>query len=209
MAGMDGFVHTCETDRSEKKRYKSSLFESSFSQEEQAIIWDFYVTRSISGASSQSFSVTDFGWKTTQSKTNGYPAIEEKMATIASFDNGFCMIRSSTIKDTLKAMDLSGENICVEHPRAVLKQNYKISCDENEKMQFDSSATESRFVCLFRHIRNAFAHGNTYFFENGSILLEDYEGKNTITCSMVIKHEVLMEWIYAIDFSEKYYKRNG
>ena len=51
---------------------------------------------------------------------------------------------------------------------------------------------------MFTHIRNAFAHGNTYFFENGNVLLEDKDG-NKITARILIAVQTLVDWIRLID----------
>lgn len=59
-----------------------------------------------------------------------------------------------------------------------------------------------KIKCLFRHIRNAFAHGNTYFFENENVLLEDKDGKK-VTARILIPQQALLEWTGIIDKSRK------
>ena len=44
--------------------YKKSINESSFSSEQIAMIWDFYVTKSIAASASQKRTPADYGKKT-------------------------------------------------------------------------------------------------------------------------------------------------
>ena len=57
---------------------------------------------------------------------------------------------------------------------------------------------------VLTHIRNAFAHGNTYFFDNGNVMLED-KNKGIITARIIIKQQTLLDWIFIIDKEKKYY----
>lgn len=202
MAGMKGFRHNCMTEKhcKEKNTFKNSIF--SYAQID--MIWDLYVTHSICGTSKLERNICDYGWNNTNSKTNGYTAIERFLTEKAGLQDNLCFIRSKTCKDTLSAMDLANDKICINHPRAVLLQKYSISTDENEKINFSGDG-ENHITCLMRHIRNAFAHGNTYFFDNGFLLLEDCDGR-TITAAILIKQETLIDWIKIIDKNGSYYE---
>lgn len=57
---------------------------------------------------------------------------------------------------------------------------------------------------ILTHIRNAFAHGNTYFFENGNTLLED-KNRNIITARILLKLQTLLDWIGLIDKEQRFY----
>jgi hypothetical protein len=162
MAGMTGFTHCCNDAKIEKSQYNLSLKESGFTDDQIKIIWDFYVSRSFAAHTEAPISLESYGWHNTQSKTDGLPALENELAAAAELSS-FCIIRSKTIKDTLGQMDLSNERICVSHSRAVLAQSFTYEPDENENVKIKSS--ESRIDAIFRHIRNSFAHGNTYFFQ--------------------------------------------
>ena len=120
---------------------------------------------------------------------------EKELAENAGIES-FYMIRTKTIKDTLILLGLGNRTIYIEHPRAVLTQKYSVNVDEKENMQLKSE--ESRVKCLFRHIRNSFAHGNTYFFENDMMLLEDKD-KNTITARILMPRKSLLSWIDIVD----------
>lgn len=203
MAGMNGFSHHCSETKVSKTAYKKSLTDSPFSYAQIDMLWDFYVTHTISGGSGLGRSVSDYGWKKDDNKKDGYPALEKELIAKAGLSNNICFIRSTTCKDTLSAMDLSNDEICIEHPRAVLLQKYSTTVDENEKISF-SGGGENHVNCLFRHIRNSFAHGNTYFFENGTVLLEDKENSK-ITDEILIIQKTLLDWIKIIDKDEEYY----
>ena len=202
MAGMNGFEHSCSLEKTIISEYKKALKDSQYSFVQIDMIWDFYVTHAISGNSGQKRELPDYGWKKTENGELGYDALEKRLAIIAGIEK-FCFIRSKSCKDTLKAMDLSNDRICVEHPRAVLLQNFSTTVDENEKIQF-AGGGENRITCLFRHIRNAFAHGNTYFFDNEMMLLEDRDGKTT-TAKILIRMKTLLDWIQILDKDQKFY----
>lgn len=203
MAGKIGFEHHCTGEKVSKIENKKSLKDSLFSHAQIDMIWDFYVTHAICGGSGLERSVIDYGWTKDDKKSSGYPAIEKALFDIADLSRKICFIRAKTCKDTLTAMDLSEDLICVNHERAVLLQNYNISIDENDTIQF-SGGGENHVNCLFRHIRNALAHGNTYFFDNGMVLLEDKDNSK-ITASILIKQQSLLDWIRVIDKEEKFY----
>lgn len=204
MAGMIGFEHKCSEIKVSKSANKKSLKDSPFSYAQIDMIWDFYVTHTISGGTGLERTVLDYGWDNTNNKTTGYRAVENELFSSSYFEK-ICFIRARKCNDTLGAMDLSNEMICVSHPRAVLLQNFDIVIDENESISYNSSSSsESKLTALFRHIRNAFAHANTYFFDNGMMLLEDKDGKK-ITAEILIKQQTLLDWIKIIDKDEKYY----
>lgn len=205
MAGMIGFVHRCTSNKVSKSDYKKSLKNSPFSFEQIDIIWDFYVTHTLGGGSGMGRVITDYGWNKNDNKTDGISALEKKLIQEASFQNSICFIRSKNCKETLSSMDLANDLICIEHPRAVLLQNYNITVDENEHIKFSGGgSSENHLTCLFRHLRNSFAHGNTYFFDNGFTLLEDKDGSR-ITAIILIQQQTLLDWIRIIDKNKKYY----
>ena len=65
---------------------------------------------------------------------------------------------------------------------------------------------ESRIKALFRHMRNSFAHGNTYFFDNNMVLLEDKDG-GKITATILLPVHSLVDWIFIVDKNGNYYSR--
>lgn len=195
MSGMKGFSHSCSSSKVKYTDFKGSLKDSAFDDADVSLIWDFYVTHAFSGGSGQEITLESYGWNDKDADLNRLESLLMKSAGVSAL----CCIRATTIKDTLGACDMSNEMICIEHPRIVLQQKYSISINENEKIKFGGgSGTENRIKCLFRHIRNAFAHGNTYFFENGNVLLEDKDGTK-VTARILIPQQALLEWIGIID----------
>lgn len=195
MAGMKGYSHKCNLKKYDYTSCKRTINNAGYTDSEIKQIWEFYVTKSIAEQSSQSVKLENYGWDQTQNKKTGYPALEALLAKEAK-DCLFCFVRAKTIKDTLSEMDLANNIICIDHPRAVLRQNFSYSHDENETVSLSSK--EGRIVCLMRHIRNSFAHGNTYFLPNDNILLEDFETKN-VTAKILIPQRALLSWITIID----------
>ena len=201
MADKAGFVHSCSDAKIEMSLYHLALKESGFTENQINILWDFYVSRSFAAATGNPISLETCGWDDSQSKTNGFPALEFELAS-ASGISSFCIIRNKTIKDTLSQMDLANDRICISHPRAVLTQNFTYESDENEIVKIKS--TESRINAIFRHIRNSFAHGNTYFFPNGNCLLIDKDRTKT-TAAILIPKQSLWDWISIVDRKKAYY----
>lgn len=81
-------------------------------------------------------------------------------------------------------------------------QDFSTLIDENENIKLENK--ENHILCLMRHIRNTFAHGNTYFFDNDNMLLEDKDGEK-ITASILISKRSLLDWIKIIDKDSKFY----
>lgn len=203
MSGMKGFVHSCTEKTINKKAYGCSLKNSSFTDLEINMIWDFYVARSFAASTNNAISLKAYGWDTSTGKTSGLPALEKALAQNAGITS-FAIIRYKTIKDTLQAMGLSDDYICITHPRAVLTQRYSAVSDENENIKIHSE--ENRIAAIFRHIRNSLAHGNTYFFDNGMCLLEDKD-VNTKTAAILMPKQSLIDWIFIVDQNSTYYTR--
>jgi hypothetical protein len=203
MPGMNGFSHSCESQKFDKNLNKKSIRMSAFSKEQVDLIWDFYVTHSFAGESGQAVTLEDYGWNLTKNREKTLSLLEIALMQSAGVSR-LCCIRAATIKDTLTACDLSNSQICIEHPRIVLQQKFSVTVDENEKISF-AGGGENRVYCLFRHIRNAFAHGNTYFFDNGTVLLEDKDGSK-ITAEILVNQQTLLDWIKIIDKDERFYR---
>lgn len=146
-------------------------------------------------------SLKDLGWV----GNTGLGRLEAELKSSADLTLYF--IRSNSIDSTLESMNLDG-CICIEHARGVLQQKHNIVLKENGEVSI--TPDESRMECLFRHIRNSLAHGRTYSFNNGYIMLEDMDNQsNKITARLLIKFQSLIEWIEIIGNPEKYlYKKS-
>lgn len=114
-------------------------------------------------------------------------------------------------KKLLQAMDLDNSHICSLHTRAVLNMDCKMKIVEDDEgdLSVQISEHEAGYRCLFRHIRNAFAHNNVFFFENGNVLLKDYQrdGYKTkdkkVTAAILMKFDTLFEWIRLIETDQE------
>jgi len=181
--------------------YKKSIYQIGLPREEETIIWDFYVTRSFANSASQKRKVEDFGIKK-------IPL--DEMMSIAGIPKGKYIFKPcTTMPKTLGVLGLQtvGKDdkkkdievpIEIDEPRLCCLQQFSIDEDLNVK------ATNSPADALFTHIRNAFAHGNTYFFDNGNVLLEDKD-KSKVTGRILIKVSTLIEWVKLIDKDGKVY----
>lgn len=182
------------------QQYKKSINDSSFSNEQIAIIWDFYVTKAIAGSAAQRRKISDYG--------QGQIPFAKMLTTAEISERNYSVLLADKMPATLKEFDFVISNsrgveieIDIDTPRFVFLMGYTISDNEQPKAKNDCSKAEG----LLTHIRNAFAHGNTYFFPNGNVLLEDKNG-STITAMILIKQQTLLDWIKLIDCNERYYR---
>lgn len=114
-------------------------------------------------------------------------------------------------KKALQLMDLDNSHICPLHTRAVLNMDCKMEIIEDDEGNLSAQVSEHEagYRCLFRHIRNAFAHNNVFFFENGNVLLKDYQRDGDkqkdkkVTAAILIKFDTLFEWIQFIETDQE------
>ena len=91
-------------------------------------------------------------------------------------------------------------------PRIALALNFNNpSTRVNGKMELEITVKkcETMLQCFFRHIRNAIAHDNTYFLQNGMLLLLDYDKQSKITAFMLIRKMDLFKIIHLVERKEK------
>ena len=199
----ENYVHICNNDKVETVVYKKNISDSNagiYTPEQFQTIIDYYVSKAPvikNNGTSDGFGLRSFseiGWK-----GSGLGTLEREL--IKSSEMALVFIRSDSITNTLKAMDLD-TRICCEHPRAVLKQGFKLKAKENGQIEVTNS--ETRMECLFRHIRNSLAHGRTYIFNNGIIMLEDSDDNGALSARILIKAQTLIDWMSIIDHPENY-----
>lgn len=187
--------------RIEVQKYKQSLYDIGLPHEQEAMIWDFYVSKAIAKSASQKRSISDYGQKRIPWK--------EMKSSAGLTSNNIRILLANSINNTLLAHDLEigegkGNNkttrtIEIDTPKIVCTTPFTIADEEKPKEQV--SEPES----VLTHIRNSFAHGNTYIFPNGMILLEDKDQRGTITARMLLKVQTLLDWISIIDKESRYY----
>jgi hypothetical protein len=184
--------------RVEVQKYKKSLFEIRIPDKLANVIWDFYVTKSVSTTASQARKASDYGWKTLP--------LNDMLKSALITEDDYKILMCNSINATLKAVDLATTDqqgspiaIDVDRPRFVCVQPYTISDEEKPKGKIGKAE------CMLTHIRNAFAHGNTYFFDNKMVLLEDKDNRGAITARFMLKMQTLLDWIVIIDKEQKYY----
>lgn len=188
------YTHICDTSLEKLEDNVLDLSKVGYSDDEIKKIIEFYLLNApiAKSVETKKFGLKDlkeYGW-CGKSDMNQL----EKLLLSKSKLQIFCFMRSDTISDTLKQM-LLNDNICSTHPRAVLKQNFKVKVLESGKVEIDS--LESRMECLFRHIRNAIAHNRIYCFSNNNILLEDSDGSK-LSARILIHKKTLIDWIDVI-----------
>lgn len=187
--------------KTEVQEYKKSIYDLGLPHEQEAIIWDFYVSKAIAKSASQKRTAADYG-------LNKLPWDEMKRVAALSPDS-IKVLLADSINKTLADYDLviiegKGENkknksIDVDTPRIVCNTPYSIADEDAPK----ASVGEAESVLT--HIRNSFAHGNTYFFPNNMMLIEDRDQRGGITARMVLKVQTLLDWIMLIDRTPKFY----
>ncbi|MDO4756286.1 MAG: hypothetical protein Q4A54_08080 [Parabacteroides sp.] len=185
----------------EVQPFKKSINESSFSSEQVAMIWDFYVTKSIAASASQKRTPRDYGLKILPWK--------EMCAKANLTDNNVKILPANSMNKTLENMDLAIEAgkgatrhnnpIDIDTPRIACLSPFGIADEEIPKAKVGDAES------VLTHIRNAFAHGNTYYFDNQFVLFEDKDARGQITARIVLSQQTLIDWIELIDKESAFY----
>lgn len=199
-------THECREKKIALNRQNNiALKDISLSPDKINMIWDFYVSHAPilndqkeKGNGFGYRYLGDIGWG------GSVKLFELEKELIKAAGLGcFVIIKADTITETLKNMNLN-DTICWKHPRAVLKQRYKIKVRETGKIDITNS--ESRMVCLFRHIRNSLAHNRIYLSQDRTmILLEDAEDGGRLSARILIPVHSLVEWIKIVDRNKNFY----
>lgn len=211
----ENYTHSCENEKKELVVYKKNISDITVSGEDSTCgnstlctpetfrkIFDFYVSKAPvlknDKKDTEGFglrSLKDLGWI----GNTGLGRLEAEL--ISKADLTLYFIRSESIGSTLEAMNLDG-SICIEHPRGVLQQKTNVILKENGEVSITPG--ERRMECLFRHIRNSLAHGRTYYFNNGFIMLEDIDDNSKKTARLLLKFQSLIDWIEIIEHPDNY-----
>ena len=181
--------------------YKKSINQSLFTPDQISMIWDFYVTKAIAESASQRRRASDYGHRELPWR--------DMLLSAGVTSNNVKVLLANSINKTLLDFDLEitegkGESkhnraIEIDTPRIVCLTPYSIADEEKPKARVGEAES------VLTHIRNAFAHGNTYFFDNRMMLLEDKDQRGTITARMVLRCQTLLDWISLIDSSHRFY----
>ncbi|MDM8271571.1 hypothetical protein [Thermophilibacter provencensis] len=171
--------------------YRCSLTER-YSPEEFARLVQFYVLDRPfdQKVEDRAKTLEGYGWKGNPQSTK-----LERLLLQQSGIQQFIILGSNSIKETLKIMKLD-EEICADHPRALLHRPTKIKL--NEDGSITRASNDNRMQCLLKNIRNGIAHGQTYIFPNGAILLEDKADEGAVTARILVRKESLLNWIDVI-----------
>ena len=196
----ENYMHDCGCEKLELKNCVASITEMGFSENQVVDLLDFYLFHApiIKDKNSKNpfnfKSLQEYGWK-------GNPDLSKLEGRLlkSSGIGMFCFIKADKIDGTLNSMNLS-EKICVEHPRAVIKQNCSVSIQEDGAANV--TPNESRMECLFRHLRNSFAHNHSYMFENNNILLEDCDDTKKISARILMPKQALIDWMNIVKNKE-------
>lgn len=170
--------------------YKKSIYDIGLPREQEAIIWDFYVTKSIAASASQKRQISNYGWKKIPFK--------EMLSSAGILADNIKILPASSINETLSRFELDsgkGDNekeIEIDILKIVCLTPFIVADETPPKTKIGDAES------VLTHIRNAFAHGNTYFFDNGNMMLEDKNNGN-ITARIIIKRQTLLDWIFIID----------
>lgn len=190
-------------------KYKMSLSEAGFwTPEEISAIWDFYVTKSIASSASQKRRASDYGLKEMPFDAllyrSGVPKDKREMLMADSINGvldeyGFVTREKKGNKEEIEIP------IDIDSPRLVCIQPYSIADRGKPAAKAGKAAT------MFTHIRNSLAHGCTYYFDNGMMLLEDRANGSSgkTTAMMLLPQSAFVDWIKIIDIDAKYYFRNS
>lgn len=196
-------IHHCDSPSVGFDQSMGSIADCDYSLVQLKAILDFYLTHTpIKSDEKKSTNgqpvrhLSDYNWKGSSDLTK----LERSLLSSSGIPS-FVMLKSDSIEGTIQSMQL-GNPLCIQHPRAVMSINKKISIREDGKVAIE--ATETRLACLFRHIRNSIAHGRNHLFSSGNLLLEDGDGER-ITARILIPQDALVKWIALVDQDGAFY----
>jgi len=174
---------------------KKSIRAAHFTREEESAIWDFFVTKSLSRAASQRRAIADY-----RPPQLGTPRISlEQLLKIAGVDEKHCeIVRGQSIKSEFVDMDaLTIVQKCSINmiPRISYVAFYAGGIDSNY----------NAIISMMTHVRNALAHGNTYFFDNDFLMLEDMNRERCVTARLLFHKGVILDWIRYFDNKGEFY----
>lgn len=196
----ENYIHSCDGEQLNPDDYICSVLDMGFSDLKTIELLRFYLFNPAvlkSDAKTRRYgqkSLRDYEWVGSRDMNR----LEGRLL-IASGIQMFCFIKCDSIVQTLESMNLKpGVRICVEHPRAVIQQ--KAIAAAREDGSIVNGAKETRMECLFRHLRNSFAHNCTYLFPNGNVLIEDCsEDGKSISARILIPREALVRWATTVE----------
>jgi hypothetical protein len=203
----ENYLHDCGLQKNTVTAYVKSIVNMGFEPRECLDILTFYMFNAPilkSGKNGNLFglkSLKDYGW----SGNSDMSKLEGGLLKAANLGM-FCFIKSNSISQTLNSMNLE-DKVCIEHPRAVIMQNYNMTVQEDGSINVMQQ--ETRMECLFRHIRNSLAHNHTYDFNNGNIMLEDCGDNGKISARIIIPKQALIDWMKIIKNKESNSKKDG
>ena len=184
--------------------YKKSIRESSFSREDETVIWDFYVTKSLSHASSQHRWLSDYHQ---DDFTRPFNLMKRMMMAAGVKDEQCKIVTGKSMNKGLEQL-----NLLADTNVGISTDNPRIAClipsdREGEGKQYSEKKC---VINVMVHARNALAHGNTYFFDNGFVMLEDFifdkfTRVTTTTARMLFHKNTLLAWIKLFDKEKRYY----
>lgn len=187
------FFHNCDKEKINILNLKPTSITKLYNNKELKNIINFYLHNTpvskIENKALDKELLIKYGWQ--KEKPNTYNTIEKELLKSASIDSKSYNITKNISNQTLTNMSLD-ENICIHHPRAILKQY----------------SNENRIECLFRHLRNAITHNRIFILNNNLILLEDLNKQNKISAKIIIPKQSLLKWIEIVDKNKILEKKN-
>lgn len=187
--------------------YQKSINSAGFSETEVNLIWEFYVTKAITKTCAQKRAVRDYGIRqlpwTDMKKSAGLVDDKVKILPANSINQ---TLENLGLETKRKEKDENGKSktadteIEIDTPRIACLTPFSVSDDNPPKANIGDAES------VLTHIRNSFAHGLTYFFDNGNALLEDRDQRGGITARFILHKQTLLDWIYLVDKNEKFYK---
>lgn len=186
------YIFSCSHQVIEVEQYRCAVtdFECYTRNQARSVI-DFFLLKAMVPTCSLGGSLADCGWKGAKLGT-----LEKEVKKVLGIGNDdFIIARTETFPATVKRLGFSkGEKTCIECPRAIMTLEYTVV-----EGSLRARKNKTRMGAFLNHIRNSIAHGNTFLFPNGNILLIDKNRNNDITGCMLIPAGGLLKIIDLIN----------
>lgn len=166
------WVLACSHNKVTIEDYRCALTEMEcFTIFEALDLIDFYLERSLAKSCNMGDDLSSYGWKGSSELGKLEKAIKNY---IGVSDEQFLIAKTGAFPKTLKRFGYDNNRpICIDCPRVAITIEFTVS-----EGVIKPRKGSTRIECFLRHIRNAIAHGNTFFFPNNNVLFLDRKDKN-------------------------------
>lgn len=185
------YTFSCSHNRESVEPHRLSISDAScYTDREKLDLFEFYVVKALVKTCKLGGVLSDLGWKGAE-----LGRLEKLFVELCGLENRFLIARTDKMPKTLERFGLNiGMRICIDCPRGVMLAE----CQVVEGI-VRPKGNATRVEVILSHIRNSIAHGNTFFFDNGNVLLLDVTRQGDKSCALLIPSRALVDFMQTVN----------